>query len=199
VIHLCVPMMRKLGVEEVGCDGDDVDSLTLVMMAGLPGSGKTSLALAIGRSLSWPVIDKDTLKSGLLAAGIEDGLAGATAYGLMFEIGDDLLVQQRVSVILDSPLPSPLGVEQATDLALRAGAQLRFILCLADRSVRNQRIADRVARRSQPVAISTKPGNGRDQYKHLPSNSLIVETSRAVDDLLPEILPFIRCGLETPR
>lgn len=39
---------------------------TLVMFAGLPGTGKSTLALALGKSLGWPVIDKDILNAVLL-------------------------------------------------------------------------------------------------------------------------------------
>jgi signal recognition particle GTPase len=45
---------------------------TLLLMAGLPGAGKTTLALALGRILHWPVVDKDTLKSTLLLADIPE-------------------------------------------------------------------------------------------------------------------------------
>ncbi len=52
---------------------------TLVLMAGLAGTGKTSLALALGNRLGWPVIDKDTGKSGLLELGVSEELAGAAS------------------------------------------------------------------------------------------------------------------------
>ncbi len=40
----------------------DTNRPTLVLMAGPPGAGKTTLALAVSRALGWPVVDKDTLK-----------------------------------------------------------------------------------------------------------------------------------------
>lgn len=39
---------------------------TLVVMAGLSGAGKSTLALALGRALGWPVLDKDSIKAPLL-------------------------------------------------------------------------------------------------------------------------------------
>jgi shikimate kinase len=36
--------------------------LTLVLMAGLPGAGKSTLASALSRELDWHVIDKDRHK-----------------------------------------------------------------------------------------------------------------------------------------
>src|SRR5579884_3196748 len=59
---------------------------TLVLMAGAPGAGKTTLALAVGRALGWPVVDKDTLKSVLLTAAIANEVAGATSYRLLYAL-----------------------------------------------------------------------------------------------------------------
>ena len=100
--------------------------------------------------------------------------------------------------MLDSPLPSAIGVEQATDLALRAGAELRIVLCLANQDARNLRVAERIARMSQPVAVSTTTGDGRARYRHLPANSLTLKTDRAVEELLPQVLSYIRCGSTHP-
>ena len=45
-----------------------MSSPILVLMAGLPGGSKTMLALALGKELGWPVLDKDTVKTTLLEA-----------------------------------------------------------------------------------------------------------------------------------
>ena len=62
---------------------------TLVLMAGPPGAGKTTLALAIGHARGWPVIDKDTLKSAMLTVGVAEALAGPGSYELLNDLGRD--------------------------------------------------------------------------------------------------------------
>lgn len=71
---------------------DNPRSPTLVLMAGPPGAGKTTLALALSRALGWPSVDKDTLKSSMLAAGVPEEIAGRASYDLMFDVGRDLLL-----------------------------------------------------------------------------------------------------------
>lgn len=97
---------REPGLVEPSSPG-----LTLVLLAGMPGTGRTALALGIGRAFGWPVIDKDSLKSPLLAAGIAEELAGpasyALSYALVLELGRDLLARQRLSVILAIALALP--------------------------------------------------------------------------------------------
>ena len=48
-------------------------------MAGMPGSGKSTVALALGAALHCPVIDKDTLKSTLLTNDVNELVAASAA------------------------------------------------------------------------------------------------------------------------
>src|ERR1700680_2616037 len=77
---------------------------TLVLMAGLPCAGKTTIARALGRDLGWNVIDKDRRKEDLLKKGGDDKKAGREAYNWSFEAARSILTkdEEQVSVILDS-------------------------------------------------------------------------------------------------
>ena len=76
--------------------------LTLVMMAGLPGSGKTTLAYALGRELGWQVIDKDKDRELLVEQGFDEDRAGKVAYELSFAHARTLLTRHHISAILDT-------------------------------------------------------------------------------------------------
>jgi predicted kinase len=164
-------------------------ALTLVLMAGAPGAGKSTLALAIGRALGWPVVDKDTLKSALLEAGTTDARAGPLSYDLMFEVGRDVLVRQRQSVILDSPAAYPRCVERATQIAAEAGGRLRVVCCVADDAVRAARLGTRRTLRSQLTAGTFQSGSER--FAHLPGDALTLDSARPLADLLSEALAYI--------
>jgi len=167
---------------------------TLTLMAGPPGVGKTTLAVAAARMLRWPVIDKDTLKSCLLNAGMAEEIAGPSSYDLMFDIGKDVLVDQRLSVILDSPAGYPSVVERACGLARQAEADLKFILCLADPSVRAVRLAQRTARPSQwKVDLMAEEDVRQRRWwaSLLPSDSLVLDMAQATDDLVQAVVPYL--------
>lgn len=56
----------------------DLDRLVLVVMAGMPGAGKSTVAHGIGRAFGCPIVDKDVIASALLDAGIpEDAMQPA--------------------------------------------------------------------------------------------------------------------------
>ncbi len=170
-------------------------ALTLVLMAGPPGAGKSTLALAIGRALGWPVVDKDTLKSALLEAGTAEERAGPLSYDLMFVLGHDVLVRQRQSVILDSPAAYPRCVERANQIAAKVGGRLRVMCCVADDAVREVRLGTRRTLRSQLTAGTFQSGSER--FAHLPDDALTLDSSRPLADLLSEALVYI--GAMGPR
>ena len=171
--------------------------LTVVMMAGLPGAGKSTLALALGRALGWPVIDKDLFETVLRAAGQGDG-STAIAYDPMFALARDLLVEQRLSIILDCPAVFPARVEQAWQLARSTGARFTPVLCLAGQEERNRRMAREVPEsarewrappRRRPSDIA---GDGREQFPHLPADVLAVRTDRLGPDVVADVVAQLR-------
>jgi predicted kinase len=167
------------------------DELTLILMAGLPGTGKTTLALAIGRIFGWPVIDKDSLKSPLLTTGISNELAGPASYALLLEMARDLLVQQRLSIILDSPAGYRTVLEHVVSLTHQAGAHLKIILCVANQEVRAQRIRGRLARPSQWTTngdISDE--QARQMFAHLPATILTLDTTCPFEQCIAEALAY---------
>jgi predicted kinase len=165
---------------------------TLALMAGPPGAGKTTLALAVGRALGWPVIDKDTLKSALLESGIAESLAGRASYQLLHDVGRDLVVRQGMSVILDSPAAYAIVIERAAAIAAEVGAHLRVVLCLADRDVRNRRMAARETRPSQWNADLGLVGDRWEDWSdHLPADTLVVRTDRPPAELVPAVVAYL--------
>jgi predicted kinase len=172
---------------------DVCERRTLLLMAGLPGAGKTTLGLALSRALGWPLLDKDTLKSAMLACGIAEQRAGPASYELLLALGRDLIVEQHLSVILDSPAGYPRVIERAQVIVREGGARLAIILCLAGRELRTERVAGRINRLSQPMRPdgSATPGDGRQRFSHLPVSTLCLSTIPPVEDLLPEALAYL--------
>jgi putative acetyltransferase len=61
------------------------EHLTVVMLAGLPGTGKTSLANAIAQVLTFVVLDKDRINSILLRTNLCQSSAGPLSYDVLLD------------------------------------------------------------------------------------------------------------------
>ena len=151
---------------------------TLVLMAGLPGAGKTTLAYALGRELGWQVIDKDTYKEVLVKHGLDNDLAGKTAYELSFAQIRTLLIHQRMSAILDCAALDHFVLDEVMEILSGIDrVLLKVILCVADRDLRNYRLR---TRRYQLTSIRVDPATIPDYlryFEHLPENKLIIQTN----------------------
>lgn len=166
--------------------------LTLVLMAGLPGAGKTTLAYALGHACQWPVIDKDMYKEVLSSQGLENDLASRVAYELSFATIHAALVRQRVSVIFDTAALQHFILDMVTEIVSSADvAQLKVILCVADRDLRNRRLRNRPF---QPTTIRVDPDTIADylhHFRHLPSDTLVLYTNIALEECLMKARDYI--------
>ncbi|NUS77369.1 MAG: AAA family ATPase, partial [Streptomyces sp.] len=64
----------------------------LVVMAGLPGTGKSSVAEALGRALAAPVVSVDPIEAAMWRAGVgRDQPTGLAAYVVAEAVADGVL------------------------------------------------------------------------------------------------------------
>jgi len=103
----------------------------LIQMSGCPGSGKSTIARAIGRRIGAIVLDHDVLKSALLKNGVETQKAGGASYGSLRALAGSIL-EQGFSVILDHPCYYDQILHGGMQVAERTAAAYRYIECVID-------------------------------------------------------------------
>jgi predicted kinase len=166
----------------------------LLLMAGLPGSGKSTLAMALGGRLGWPVLDKDTVKSTLLELGAEEDLAARASYLLLDALARDLLVDQGLSVIVDSPTSYEQAIQAAQGIVAEAGGVLQIVLCRAPQATRARRLASRDPLPSHVVEIDQEAEDAMERvFDRLPEGAVEVETAGgSPEDVVEEIVSILQ-------
>lgn len=121
-----------------------------ILFSGLPGTGKSSLAEAVGRELKIPVFAKDWLEANLVTSGLvsnnKDQLLGFTGYNLLTLLAKRQLELQQ-SVILDCVASTESIRVTWKDLADCFGANWLVIECIcSDENLHRERLLERERR-----------------------------------------------------
>jgi aminoglycoside phosphotransferase family enzyme/predicted kinase len=133
----------------------------LVLIGGLPGTGKSTLAAELGDRHGWTVLRTDEVRKE--QAGLASGTSGAAPFGqglYRTETTEDVygLVLERArlglergeSVVVDASWSAARFREAARLLADQCQADLTELRCSAPADVADQRLIDRLARGDDP-------------------------------------------------
>jgi predicted kinase len=113
-------------------------------MAGLPGTGKTTIAEKIRERLGYPLVSVDPLESAILSAGIDaDQPTGLAAY-LVAETLASTVLESQSSIIVDAVNAVGPAREQWVALANRHGVTISFIeVVCSDPAIHRERLEAR--------------------------------------------------------
>lgn len=177
-----------------------------VQMSGAPGAGKSTVARAISRRTGAAVLDHDVTKSALLGAGVAATIAGHASYQTLLALARSLL-DQGVSVVLDSPCYYQELLDAGLCLAGETGACYRYIECaIEDLAALAQRLQGRPRLPSQIpnlTAASARTTTGETlsgealfqewvgNMKRPAHSYLQVDTARPLADCLTVVFAFL--------
>jgi predicted kinase len=116
----------------------------LIAMAGLPGTGKSTIAEILGGRLNASVVSVDPIENAILSAGIDnDQPTGLAAY-LVAETIAGIVIESGHHVIVDAVNAVDPAREQWVNLAQLKGEQLRFIeIVCSDPALHRERLESR--------------------------------------------------------
>jgi len=190
----------------------------LIQMSGPPGSGKSTIARLLARSIDGVVINHDLIKAFFLDSSssplsfsfsFED--SAKLTYSLDWVLAEDMIQQGR-SVIIDSVCNYDEVLARGTALAEKHGYVYRYVECrVEDLNVLDGRMRARTPLRSQRAGVSVPPRDSVRAATETPEESaglfrkwmnprrpadgdalIAVDSTRAPEDCLEFILEQLR-------
>ncbi len=125
-----------------------MSALTLIVMAGLPGTGKSTIAREVAALLRAPLFDKDRVREALFGpkhveySRVQDDFC----VGVLYSAAEHVAVRGSAThVVLDGRTYSrSYQVEELHALARRLGARVVLVECIASRDAVRERLANDV-------------------------------------------------------
>lgn len=175
----------------------------LVVFAGAPGVGKSTLARALARELRAAYLDKDTIKDAALAVGRELKLenamqfAGALSYALLVPIARDNLTV-GTTVIVDSPAGYRAFQDAIEQLVRSVKVSFKLIECITtDEALLRERVERRGADLPEHRARDWDAyQQARERLERMSGPRLVVDTAETVPVNLKKITNAL--GLDLP-
>ena len=171
-----------------------------VVVCGLPGTGKSTLADAIADHIRAPVLTKDRIEASLWRDGINTGQnSWQIAENLLTTLASEQL-RRHQSVILDTVARSMESRSSWQMLAGEHAAQFRVIECIcSDRHVHRTRIDGRHRGIPGWYELSWEDGeNVREHYTNWSGDHLVVDGIRSVDENVTAALAYLDRGTGRP-
>lgn len=165
--------------------------MTLVVMRGYPGTGKSTIARAISTALHAPLIDRDILRQKAVDIFGNVPHVGRFSYELMFALAEEQL-SLGLSVVVDTPLTYRTTYEQAKELAQSFHVPMVVVHCQCPPEVQKIRLEGRVGKVSEFQITSWKEWmQWKPRFEDFDDDGCIVDTSNPLDDSLAKVMRTI--------
>lgn len=169
-------------------------SQQLIVFAGLPGSGKSTVAEGLSRSLSIPLFSIDPIEAAMWRDGLARAETGIAAYGVAIALADEHL-RLGHSVIVDAvnPVEAPRAAWRSLAAKYRAGLKIIECVC-ADEAVHRMRIEARIRNiDGMPEVSWARVLQRRAEYQPWTDQRLTLDTSvEPPERLLTTVLGYLR-------
>lgn len=169
----------------------------IVTMAGLPGTGKSTLAQALARRLPGAVLDKDAIRAALFEPGRVEYSAAQDDFcmEIMLQAAAYLLAKDAgLHILLDGRTFSRAYQRgRAMEFCRQAGTAWAVIECVCAERTAVERLAQAVERKTHPAANRTPElyRQVREAWEPIDEPKLVIDTDENLDSCVARALGYL--------
>jgi predicted kinase len=163
----------------------------LVIVSGLPATGKTTLCQALAERIRGAHLRIDTIEQAIVRSGAATHPLGTVGYVVGYAAAEDLL-RQRFTVIADSvnPLPATRRAWRATATSAGTAFVDVEVVC-SDRDEHERRAASRVSDIAG-LQLPSWPSIVERDYHRWEHDHIVIDTAhREVNDCVEELITLV--------
>lgn len=164
----------------------------LILISGLPGSGKSTVAESLAEKLSIPLFSVDPIESSLIKSGLKRSFeTGLAAYVVAEALAGEQL-KRGLSVIIDAVSPVQEARDMWHNLVRKQNATLIIIECVLERELHKKRIESRIRNmHGIPEVTWEDVENRRKKYLPWKEERLALDTATTHEKSVKKALDYI--------
>ncbi len=164
----------------------------LIIVCGLPGTGKSTIAASLAKRFSAELLSSDVIRKRTFSKPVYSEDEKLTVYRKMAEEAEALLNQGR-NVVLDATFSRSDYLRLAEEAARNAGANYYMVLCsLSDAEVRKRLEQREKGPSDADFAIYLKLKAGFEPVK---GDHLVIDASKPIQGIVDEVGRFVLEGM----
>ncbi len=174
-----------------------MSDLKVIVISGLPGSGKSTVAESIAQRLLLTIFSVDPIESSIIKSGIARSFeTGLAAYFVAETLAEEQL-RTGISVIIDAVNPVKEARGMWRNVSTAHNATLILIECVLDRHLHQQRIENRVrGMYGIPEVTWVDVENQCRGYQTWEEDRLILDTANDAGINIVKVLEYISAAGE---
>lgn len=170
----------------------------LIVLTGLPFTGKTKLGRILEKKLKIKFVDIDEIRYGLFKnspkemKSDQDKNQMAISYDSIFWI-TNFILKHNDDLVIAATFSRKENQEKIIEICRKNNAILKFIYCYASDQIIQKRILKREKKKESRSTCRTWEHYERDKLRYyiFPGQKLSVDTSRPINDCLKDIIDYI--------
>ncbi len=171
----------------------------VIIICGLPGSGKTTLASELSKELRIFCLHKDSIKESLFdslkySTLEESKRIGYPSVKVMLDLAEEN-IRNGIDVILESPFNFPEEGMLFQAWKKKYEVNIYSIIAKIDAEERKRRFIDRERHRAhrdtERLQRSEQTFSDVCSYEHMPEKKLFLDTTQPVEKLVGQVIEFL--------
>lgn len=189
---LIPPQSSPLLLPLLFCYAMNMKQPVLLLIAGLPGSGKSTVAELLAPRLGYTLLSADPIEAAMLKSGLPRSFETGLAAYLVAEDLAGVQLAHRLSVIIDAVCAVQEARTMWVKLAERYQARLIILECVLASEIHRQRVETRVRNLyGLPEILWEDVERRREVYLPWQEKRLILDTAQEAAQILQQALTYI--------